>query len=529
VDRKAVRLVREKQYQEAISLWENLAGAGGPDAWAAKKNLAVLSCLLLFTGDNPAYMREALRVWKEILGSDAFWVDFAARFAKDDDLGTTREVVDQIRKDAVLPYLSDFFAEMRDVYGNNQYVTEFQAAFAAKGEKAEQILDPIYAAINEIISDLNTIIREVKTFEEPTLQRIDRNVAGIRRELKKLLDLGFYNDSNSRIMRDRAADILRRLADRLAAFSEFTGKSLALSKIAREISGTESIKYDIQDLIKYLETMVSVSPVFSKIIELINKDEIVEAYGMILQVEKESAGKPDVIADVRKAKRRCIYILAWKKYESAMECWDRGDYTHAKPLFVDASNLVYNNLDIFDFDKAAVNSLINKVKDDVHVAIFQAGDLSLLDTILDDLRNAAQKQFGESYERDLLVLLARTNIYAELVQLKRTRLGGAGGGIGQNCGDGCGKNCGCFVITAAMGDRGHPHVLYLQNFRDGWLVERWWGRLFTAAYEIAGPYPAAIIRRSPALRAWSIRCIVKPGIRVASWLQGRETEGSCRR
>jgi hypothetical protein len=74
----------------------------------------------------------------------------------------------------------------------------------------------------------------------------------------------------------------------------------------------------------------------------------------------------------------------------------------------------------------------------------------------------------------------------------------------------------CFVITATMGNRYHPHVILLQNFRDSWLITKNYGRAFTRLYNKYGPSFADIIRDRPLLRCISLNLIVKPSVFIVS-------------
>ena len=74
----------------------------------------------------------------------------------------------------------------------------------------------------------------------------------------------------------------------------------------------------------------------------------------------------------------------------------------------------------------------------------------------------------------------------------------------------------CFIATATMGDYNHPTVLQLRFFRDTYLLQRKWGRIFTRLYYKWGPYPASLIKKSVALKTLSYYTIVKPLSYIAS-------------
>jgi len=76
----------------------------------------------------------------------------------------------------------------------------------------------------------------------------------------------------------------------------------------------------------------------------------------------------------------------------------------------------------------------------------------------------------------------------------------------------------CFIATATMGDYNHPSVMRLRFFRDAYLLQRNWGRIFTRLYYKWGPYPANAIKKSDMLKTLSYYTIVKPLSFIASKL-----------
>jgi hypothetical protein len=68
----------------------------------------------------------------------------------------------------------------------------------------------------------------------------------------------------------------------------------------------------------------------------------------------------------------------------------------------------------------------------------------------------------------------------------------------------------CFIATVTMGDHNHPVVIVLREFRDIWLVRKWYGRLFVRWYYTYGSYPAVFISRSALRRQLSYFVIVRP-------------------
>lgn len=72
------------------------------------------------------------------------------------------------------------------------------------------------------------------------------------------------------------------------------------------------------------------------------------------------------------------------------------------------------------------------------------------------------------------------------------------------------SSSGCFIATATMGNYDHPIVLELRHFRDGWLLKRYWGQIFTQWYYKKSPKVANCIKDSIILKTITFIIIVVP-------------------
>lgn len=72
------------------------------------------------------------------------------------------------------------------------------------------------------------------------------------------------------------------------------------------------------------------------------------------------------------------------------------------------------------------------------------------------------------------------------------------------------KSQGCFVVTASLGDAGHPDVLVLRDFRERYLRSTSCGRWLCAVYAAYGPAAASFIARHDIARRMSRLVIVRP-------------------
>jgi hypothetical protein len=106
-------------------------------------------------------------------------------------------------------------------------------------------------------------------------RKLKKNVSIIQDCCNKLLELGLYDDSHSKIVRERAATALRSLSIDLNNNIDETSVALGLIKIADQISGTEGFKNKLQEDIRQIqenEDYKSFSEKSKKIIDPIIKD-----------------------------------------------------------------------------------------------------------------------------------------------------------------------------------------------------------------------------------------------------------------
>ena len=76
-------------------------------------------------------------------------------------------------------------------------------------------------------------------------------------------------------------------------------------------------------------------------------------------------------------------------------------------------------------------------------------------------------------------------------------------------------NSDCYIATATIGDSNHPDLLILRKFRDTYLMQTTFGKLFVTAYYYISPSLANFIRNRSVYRTLSKFLIVNPLIKIA--------------
>ncbi len=264
VDEQALKLLKAKDYIKAIRVWQNATENSGTESYFYKKNLAILYCLLLTIKENKNYLQDSLLLWKELVEEDRFWLSFSKTYNLHDEQIANQELIIDF-KNRVVNYLDDFYAELHQIHKNADYISQFQKVFSVKGERTEGILKPIYQAIHNAASDLEKMkVGEDGVIDKDKAQKIKKLIGIIQNELNRLIDLGLYDDSQTRIMRDMVANALRNLSIDLHNNLNETEIALSLAKIAEEISEMKS-KSEIQDDITTFKGTLKYKEIVEKI------------------------------------------------------------------------------------------------------------------------------------------------------------------------------------------------------------------------------------------------------------------------
>ena len=283
VDEQVLGLFKLKDYTNAIRTWQNVSESQSTKAFFYKKNLAILYCLMLSTENNKDYLLSSLVAWRELIDSDKFWSSFSKVYKLHDEQTASQDIISDF-KNHVVGYLSDIYTDLHHIHKNSDYINEFQKIFSARGEKIEKsVLTPAYRAINDVVEKLEKMkLSADGVLDKKEKEEIMDLIGLLRTELNKLIDLGLYDDSKTRVMRDRAASALRGLSIDLHNDLSEVEIALGLAKIAEEISGMESLKSKIQDEVTTLKGNLEFKTKEAKLNKIIDP-----------LIEKVKSGKSD--------------------------------------------------------------------------------------------------------------------------------------------------------------------------------------------------------------------------------------------
>ena len=257
VDEQVLKFLKTKDYSDAIKTWQNVSDGDGTKNLLYKKNLAILYCLVLSVENNEEYLKDSLRAWEDLINSDKFWTSFSKIYRLHDEQTASEDVVNDFRK-RVVELLSDIYTELHQIHKDNNYVNEFQKTFSIKGEKIEKnVLAPVYQVINKAVEGLEKMeVSKDGKFDKDESEVIKKYITSVQEELNKRIDLGLYDDSQTEIMRDRAANALRSIVIDLHNNLSELEKSKRLLEIAVSLAGTDSLKNKLKGELDQIEKNV---------------------------------------------------------------------------------------------------------------------------------------------------------------------------------------------------------------------------------------------------------------------------------
>lgn len=392
VDQEAVTTLRKKDYGEAIQVWKRRAEGDSTKAMFYKKNLAILYCILLFKKDDKQYLEASLKIWHELINSSKFWSAFTKIYRLNDELNTDQETISEFHEHSA-SFLSDLYTELSHAHGDDGYVAEFTKVFNVRGEKTEKVLlAPIFQEITEVVEKLE----EMKVSEDGELDKVEaaqikEYISKIQECCNKLIDLGLYDDSQSKTIRDRAVAAIRGIVLDIHNNLNEIPKAEQLLRVALQFVGTSGLEHKLkQDLAQFDKNKKDMDRI-GPILTLVNEKKFPEAIALI-EKEKEADKDPEFVALMNAKKKEAVSFYAVTEYVEAKNAFEAKNWERAIPLYEKAASLIYDNIELFDVNKEVIDSWLGTIKSNVKILTPENADK------VDEVHASMLKQLDESFD-----------------------------------------------------------------------------------------------------------------------------------
>lgn len=418
IDKEVLKLIKQKDFLNSIRIWQNVSEGNSVKAFRYRKNLAILYSLLLSIESNEEYLRESLALWKGLIDSKKFWSTFKKVYMSYNEQMASDEVISDFKK-RVVSYLADMYTEFHQLHKNTIYINDFQKVFHVKGENIEKnILGPAYQAINEAVEGLEKMkISEDGVIDKEESESIKGFVGNIQNELNKLIDVGLYDDSQTKIMRDRAANALKTIVLDLHNNLGETDKAISLLNIALKFVGTSSLEEKIKQDIKTLKEVKRNADLVKPVLDFISNEEYEKALGLIKSDRKKHETNHELQEFYNNQIKLCISAIAVQKYKKAHDYFNSKQEELAKPLFIEAGQLVYENIDLFNFNKKVIDDILGEVKSNASKVNLR--NISQFDEYRNSFVKLAKEKFEGQFEETILIILIDSYLFGGLSDLMK--------------------------------------------------------------------------------------------------------------
>ena len=411
-DEEAISSIKNGEYENAIKIWNGAIEKNNSKRYFYEKNLAILYLLLLNDQDNKTFLNESLQLWEKLIKEDKFWTNFKKLYKLNDTLNSSLEVVNSF-EEISSTYLADLYTELSEKY-DSSYRSEFSKSFGAKGAKLEKdILNPIYNNINDAVQELQSMnVTANGVVDEEEIAKVKLLIKKFQEEINKIIDLGLYEDSQTKIIRDRAADAIRKTVLDIYNNLRETEKSLALLNIAHEISGTGGMTNKIEEDIKIIEKNKKDDETIEPILKLVKEEKWDDALELIDTQSKKDTDNQDPQLFYKNHKKMCVTVIGAKLVGEARKKIDTGKYDQGKALYEEVITLFTANLSLYNVNKEELQVYIDRIKD--MIPKVNVKNLSEVDTFRNETFGMLDKNFGEQNEAYALKFLMDAYIFSGL-------------------------------------------------------------------------------------------------------------------
>lgn len=411
-DEKNLELLRDNQYDEALERWQKRA----EKSLTAKRNFAIASSILLNHTGYKKYLKLSIDAWGDVVNSDKFWSHFEKVYALNDEIGTSKSAIDGFRG-KVLDYLSDFYTDVSRRKKDNGIYAAFGAAFGTKGQKVQdEILAPIFEQINSASEQLRQLNasqdNKLSSQESMTIRRLVKKIQDLFQEIK---DLGLYEDSQSKVMRDKAASAINVVAVDLFNNLDEDAKATALIKIAKSFAAGPAVISQINKNVEYIKDITSHNKIVNPINDLIEKEKYKQALDLLNEEQKKHKSDKTLQAYFTKRIQWCVTALASHDFKEAERLFEAKNFTEAESWFNSTYDFIYSYIEDFDINKEALDNVLDTLKN--KLLNLNADTLSDVEGYRKQIIENSNFDKETSFELPVIAMLLDSAIYQRMSQL----------------------------------------------------------------------------------------------------------------
>jgi hypothetical protein len=407
IDQQSLDSLILNDIDNAILHWSNNSADDSIQSILRKKNLAILYSTLLFKSNNQNYIEESINLWSEILNSSKFWDTFTKLYKLNDELSVDQEIISAFHRDCE-SYLHDLYVELYELHKDESYLSLFNKKFKFSGNISEnKAVSPILDQILKAVEELESMdVSADGVFDDDEAQQIEKCISVFNNQSEKLNNLSLYENSEVKVLRDRAVNALRDIALDIHNNLSELPKAQELLKIALKFVGTSGLESTLKQDLDTFEQNEEFHEIFDPIEKLINEKFFVSALEKIDEyLLDDSLAQGFRNAFILK-KKECITIIAMHKFTDADHLYECKEYRRASEKFLIVIDLIYNNIETFDVNKTVIDQWISQLNN--YLKNLNSHNVNLFDDYMISLVKILNEKLDGTYEHVAMLTLIRS-------------------------------------------------------------------------------------------------------------------------
>lgn len=225
----------------------------------------------------------------------------------------------------------------------------------------DEVLAPIFERVNNAGQLQYLKVSEDNIISSEEANAIKRLVRLLQNSFQEIKDLGLYEDSQVKRMRDKAAEAISVVSvDLYNNLGEIT-KSSVLDKIALSLaSGPATISQINQNIAFTQHTLVN-EKIIKPINALIEKEEFEQAIELILKSQQAQADDKDLQGFLAMRLKWCITGIAVSELNEGEKLYNDKKYNEAKELLVANVEFILSYSEDTDINREYVENILTEI------------------------------------------------------------------------------------------------------------------------------------------------------------------------
>ena len=251
-------------------------------------------------------------------------------------------------------------------------------------------------------------------------QRISKKqISKIQEACNKLIDLGLYDDSQSKAIRDRAAASIRSIVLDIHNNLDDLSKAEQLLMVAMEFVGTPGMKHKLQQDLNTFEQNKKDMEKIAPILDLMKDKKFSEAIVLIDKTKETHKDDSKFVDAMEGKKKEAVTLYSVTEFAKGRKLFDDNKFDEASPYLQKAASIIYENINLFDVKKDVIDSWLENIKH--NVKILTSENAKEVDEVHNKMLKQIDDAFDERWEQIAIKILINSYYYVGMGEVIKNK------------------------------------------------------------------------------------------------------------